>query len=206
MKAFFGIQPSVLLYGCCALSQNTIDIKLKTGTFRGLSTPNGTEKWLGIPFALPPIGQLRFKAPIPITKTSSSIMDASTFGNACPQPAATLGAPIAEDCLFLNVDTRSSFFYIFKLIPARSGGPKGWRKGPNCLYSFGYTWVLDLNSLSGWRIMNTTGRRLYQWVRPGAVNSLNRTWRNLRSASQPGFDPTGVLFFILISRFSGMWD
>ena len=125
MKAFFGIQPSVLLYGCCALSQNTIDIKLKTGTFRGLSTPNGTEKWLGIPFALPPIGQLRFKAPIPITKTSSSIMDASTFGNACPQPAATLGAPIAEDCLFLNVDTRSSFFYIFKPIPARSGGPKG---------------------------------------------------------------------------------
>ena len=44
-------------------------------------------------------------------------MDASTFGNACPQPAATLGAPIAEDCLFLNVKIQSSFSNILKLIP-----------------------------------------------------------------------------------------
>ena len=147
MKTFLGLQSFIALYGCCALGQNTIDIKLKTGTFRGLSTSNGTEKWLGIPFALPPIGQLRFKAPIPITKASSSIMDASTFGNACPQPAATLGASIAEDCLFLNVKIQSSFSNVLKPIPTRSGGRRGSRKGPNCLYSFGYTQVLDLNSL-----------------------------------------------------------
>ena len=126
MKKFLGLQPFVALYGCCALGQNTIDIKLKTGTFRGLSTSNGTEKWLGIPFALPPVGQLRFKAPIPITKASSSVMDASTFGNACPQPAATLGAPIAEDCLFLNViKIQSSFSNILKLVHPRSGDRRG---------------------------------------------------------------------------------
>ena len=139
MKTFLGLQPFVALYGCCALGQNTIDIKLKTGTFRGLSTSDGTEKWLGIPFALPPVGQLRFKAPIPITKASNSIMDASTFGNACPQPAATLGAPIAEDCLFLNVKIQTSFSNIPKPISPRSGDRRGWRKGPNCLYSSGYT-------------------------------------------------------------------
>ena len=126
MKKFLGLQPFVALCGCCALGQNTIDIKLKTGTFRGLSTSNGTEKWLGIPFALPPVGQLRFKAPIPITKASSSVMDASTFGNACPQPAATLGAPIAEDCLFLNViKIQSSFSNILKLVHPRSGDRRG---------------------------------------------------------------------------------
>ena len=113
MKTFLGLQPFVALCGCC-VGQNTIDIKLKTGTFRGLSTSNGTEKWLGIPFALPPVGQLRFKAPIPITKASNSIMDATSFGNACPQPAATLGAPIAEDCLFLNVKIQSSIPNPFK--------------------------------------------------------------------------------------------
>jgi carboxylesterase type B len=111
MKTFSASLLFLALYAsCCVLGQSTIDIKLKTGTFRGLSTSSGTEKWLGIPFALPPIGQLRFKAPVPITKASSGIMDASTFGNACPQPAATLGAPIAEDCLFLNVKIQSSYF------------------------------------------------------------------------------------------------
>ena len=120
MKIFFGL-PLLLhfvrgLYGVsCALE--TIDIKLKTGTLRGLSTSNGTEKWLGIPFALPPVGQLRFRAPVPITNASSAVIDASTFGNACPQPPAIiLGAPVAEDCLFLNVRLQS-FFNIFKLLP-----------------------------------------------------------------------------------------
>lgn len=116
MKKSFGLlllQLFITLYACCALEPSTIDIKLKTGTFRGVSTSNGTEKWLGIPFALPPIGQLRFKAPVPITKASSAIMDATAFGNVCPQPAATgLGAPIAEDCLFLNVKFQLFLFPI----------------------------------------------------------------------------------------------
>ena len=111
MKKHFGLLLFLTLYaGYCALGQSTIDIKLKRGTFRGLSTSNGTEKWLGIFFALPPVGQLRFKAPVHITKASSAIMDASALGNACPQPATTLGAPIAEDCLFLNVMIPSSYF------------------------------------------------------------------------------------------------
>ncbi|KAF9468185.1 alpha/beta-hydrolase [Collybia nuda] len=80
-----------------------LDVPLKTGTFRGVSTTPGIEKWLGLPFALPPTGPLRFKAPVPITTTSRAIKDASNFGNACPQPAANLGAPIGEDCLVLNV-------------------------------------------------------------------------------------------------------
>ncbi|KAF8071645.1 alpha/beta-hydrolase [Lyophyllum atratum] len=80
-----------------------LDVRLRIGTFRGVSTTAGIEKWLGIRFAQPPVGSLRFKAPVPITRASSAVIDASKFGNACPQPAADLGAPIAEDCLFLNV-------------------------------------------------------------------------------------------------------
>ncbi|KAJ7284513.1 alpha/beta-hydrolase [Mycena rebaudengoi] len=80
-----------------------LDVFLNTGIFRGVTTPNGTEKWLGIPFAEAPVGPLRFKAPVPITKVSPGIQDASSFGNACPQPPGNWGAPIGEDCLFLNV-------------------------------------------------------------------------------------------------------
>lgn len=85
----------------------SLDVSLKIGTFRGVSTPNGIEQWLGIPFAEPPVGPLRFKAPIPLVKPFEGVANASTFGNACPQPQAdNLGAEIGENCLFLNVRRR----------------------------------------------------------------------------------------------------
>ena len=77
-------------------------IKLDIGPFRG-STANGTDVFLGIPYAQPPVGRLRFVAPQPITAKNNTVRDAVQFGNACPQPSGTLGAPVGEDCLFLNV-------------------------------------------------------------------------------------------------------
>ncbi|KAJ7744705.1 Alpha/Beta hydrolase protein, partial [Mycena metata] len=91
--------PSLFSIAAAAAS---LDVSLNIGTFRGVPTANGTEKWLGIPFAEAPVGALRFKAPVPISKALKGIQNASTFGNACPQPPGNLGAPIAEDCLFLN--------------------------------------------------------------------------------------------------------
>lgn len=90
-------------YAVCA-PPVTVDVKLSSGVFRGVSTAGATDKFLGIPFAQQPVGNLRFKAPVPITQTSNAIKDASVFGNACPQPPNTeLGAPVGEDCLHLNV-------------------------------------------------------------------------------------------------------
>lgn len=86
------------------LAASSLDVNLTSGTFRGVSTSNGTDAWLGIPFAQPPIGPLRFKAPHPITQPSQVIQDASQFGDACPQPPSSiLGANMSENCLFLNV-------------------------------------------------------------------------------------------------------
>ncbi|KAF9068949.1 alpha/beta-hydrolase [Rhodocollybia butyracea] len=85
-------------------SSASLDVSLTSGRYSGVATANGTDKWLGIRYATPPVGNLRFKAPLPITKPSNTLQNASDFGNACPQrPSATLGAPMSEDCLFLNV-------------------------------------------------------------------------------------------------------
>lgn len=101
----------------------SLDVSLTTGTFRGVSTANGTEKWLGIRFAERPVGPLRFKAPVPIAKASKGVNNASSFGNACPQPpSASLGADVAEDCLFLNVS------YVWFLFRVRLG-MSIWRVG-----------------------------------------------------------------------------
>jgi len=79
-------------------------VKTTSGSFQGFNTGRGLEAWLGLPFAEAPVGDLRFKAPVSITKPSSqSVQNASAFGHACPQPDADLGAAQAEDCLFLNV-------------------------------------------------------------------------------------------------------
>ena len=75
-------------------------VSLSSGTFRGL-TINGTERWLGIPYAQPPVGALRFKAPVPISRPAEGVQESFQFSYACPQPPTT--APISEDCLYLNV-------------------------------------------------------------------------------------------------------
>lgn len=82
----------------------SLDVDTTSGTFRGVANATGIEHWLGIPFAEPPVGSLRFRAPLPFTKRAAAAQNASTFGNACPQaPSNSLGAPQSEDCLFLNV-------------------------------------------------------------------------------------------------------
>lgn len=95
---------AVLQLSAHGINPPALQVDLTSGTFKGLSVPNGTERWLGIPFAESPVGPLRFKAPVPITKPSPAIKDASSFGDACPQiPDAALGVSQSEDCLTLNV-------------------------------------------------------------------------------------------------------
>ena len=40
-------------------------VKTKYGTFNGFVDENGVKTWLGIPFAQPPVGKLRWQAPQP---------------------------------------------------------------------------------------------------------------------------------------------
>ena len=76
------------------------------GTVRG-SHDGATRRWLGIPYAADPVGELRFRAPQPPTNWSG-VRDALEFGNIAPQVPTKLipippGVHIAEDCLNLNV-------------------------------------------------------------------------------------------------------
>jgi para-nitrobenzyl esterase len=72
------------------------------GVVRGID--DGTvRKFLGIPFAAAPVGDLRFKPPEPHARWLMP-RDATAFGAHCPQVASPFGiASTTEDCLFLNV-------------------------------------------------------------------------------------------------------
>jgi para-nitrobenzyl esterase len=64
-----------------------------------------SRRFLGIPFARPPVGELRWKAPVP-NEPWDGVRDATAFGASCAQPDSLQGdASEDEDCLYLNVWT-----------------------------------------------------------------------------------------------------
>lgn len=76
------------------------------GRVRGAVTGGG-RAFLGIPFAAPPVGERRWRAPGPVSAWPG-VRDATRFAGACAQKArAVLGADEVtnEDCLYLNVFT-----------------------------------------------------------------------------------------------------
>ncbi|MCP4962085.1 MAG: carboxylesterase family protein [Actinomycetia bacterium] len=78
------------------------------GTARGVRLESGVEAFLGMPYAAPAEGVLRFAPPQPVTTWGPDVLDASSVGAPPPQfPNDRLHLyPIAsEDCLWLNVWT-----------------------------------------------------------------------------------------------------
>ena len=66
---------------------------------------DGTREFLGIPFADPPIGSLRWRPPAAVTPWVGTL-DATTYSDACAQLPSLTGTPSeSEDCLYLNVWT-----------------------------------------------------------------------------------------------------
>ncbi|KAF7349958.1 Alpha/beta-hydrolase [Mycena venus] len=86
-----------------ALAQSNLTVRTTSGTYQGSEESGAIERWIGIRYGEPPTGSLRFKAPVPVKTPAAGTIMATTFGDACPQPASDLGAPVGEDCLFLNV-------------------------------------------------------------------------------------------------------
>lgn len=108
MNARLRFIPLVLLAGAACSSKDGAGASgechatVAQGELAGL--PNGaTCEYRGVPYAVPPLGRLRFAAPEPALAWDGT-RDATRFGEVCAQP---IGDTVigAEDCLFLNVYT-----------------------------------------------------------------------------------------------------
>lgn len=90
-------------------SSNAPLVKIVSGELEGVAV-NNLAVFKGIPYAAPPIGDLRWSNPQPVAAWTG-VRKADTFGKACIQPeskslegAGEVG-PTSEDCLYLNVWT-----------------------------------------------------------------------------------------------------
>ncbi|QRW08042.1 carbohydrate esterase family 10 protein [Ceratobasidium sp. AG-Ba] len=61
---------------------------------------SGQDYFLGIPYAEPPIGSLRFKPPVAWSRRNTTAVKATKYGYTCVQQA---GDNLSEDCLTLNI-------------------------------------------------------------------------------------------------------
>ncbi|HYB30043.1 MAG TPA: carboxylesterase family protein [Solirubrobacteraceae bacterium] len=80
-------------------------VSTASGTVRGVAVSGGYE-FLGLPYAAPPTGNLRWRPPQPPAGWKG-IRDATQFAPSCPQPVSPFlpPGPLSDDCLYLNVYT-----------------------------------------------------------------------------------------------------
>lgn len=99
----------VATYLNASTSFNELVINTTGGQVQGIEERAGLLgdryfSWKGIPYAQPPVGPLRFRAPVPHAGWTG-IRDASEHGESCPSDGWLSDKTGDEDCLFLNVYT-----------------------------------------------------------------------------------------------------
>lgn len=105
----------VLVFLAASAAQESPDDVVQTinGPLRGVDVPTTTSSvraYLGVPFGEPPVGDLRFKKPVP-KKPWKGVYNATSQPPLCPQMPVRINNfflvedsdPVSEDCLYLNV-------------------------------------------------------------------------------------------------------
>ncbi len=101
---------SLLIIALCEAAQPLVHTA--QATYKGISIDPAVDSYLGIPYAEPPIGPLRFAPPQPIRRHAPErLINATAFGPVCHQfhYRTVLGDNLlettgqSEDCLTLNV-------------------------------------------------------------------------------------------------------
>jgi len=114
MKKLLIVLVALGMVSCFENKNNQPKVETTSGVVCGKTSLDGSvEMFLGIPFAEPPIGDLRFSAPKPIQKRQKEISCVDMPASPMQYPPNTFEcwdmnfqippSPISEDCLYLNI-------------------------------------------------------------------------------------------------------
>ena len=111
------MKKTILFFMCCGIIMmltscanktagiQDLAVKCQNGIFKGVDEETHVT-WKGIPFAKPPVGELRFKAPVK-PDDSNEIFVCDTYAKKPLQPLASMDE-VSEDCLYLNIYTKNN--------------------------------------------------------------------------------------------------
>ena len=90
--------------------QQAPTVSIKNGTYYGThSSKFDQDFFLGMPFAQPPVGEFRFKNPVPLNTSWTGTRNATEYGYWCYGQFNDPGYNPSEDCLTINVVRPSGY-------------------------------------------------------------------------------------------------
>src|SRR3954447_21705739 len=147
LKTTLALAAALLIVPATATAASTVVVKTPQGAVRGVRA-EGADRFLGLPYAKPPIKSLRFKPPVPAGHWRGT-RDATLQAPACTQFEPTgvrENQPTSEDCLYLDLYRPSTAKRTSKLpvIVWLHGG--GYTQGAGVIYG-GQTMASLTNTL-----------------------------------------------------------
>jgi acetylcholinesterase len=137
---------------------------VRNGTYEGLySESYDQDFFLGIPYAQPPVAELRFLNPQSLNQTWSGAQDASRYSPACVgYGTSQIGYNLSEDCLYLNVIRPAGMTESLPVLVWIHGG--GFTQGSGVDLRYNMSFIVERSVQIGQPIMAVTiNYRLSAW-------------------------------------------